>query len=55
MSGNVSEWVGDVYRPLTSIDEDDFNPYRGNIFQKFYKNGQGEYERDTLGRLKKLM
>ena len=54
MSGNVSEWVGDVYRPLTSTDEDDFNPYRGNKFQKFYKNAQGEYERDTMGRLKKV-
>ena len=54
MSGNVSEWVGDVYRPLTSTDEDDFNPYRGNKFQKFYKNASGEYERDTLGRLKKV-
>ena len=54
MSGNVSEWVGDVYRPLTSTDEDDFNPFRGNKFQKFYKDGQGEYERDTLGRLKKV-
>ena len=53
MSGNVSEWVGDVYRPLTSLDEDDVNPYRGNKFTKFYKNSQGEYERDTLGRLKK--
>ncbi len=39
---------------MTATDEDDFNPYRGNKFQKFYKNGQGEYERDTLGRLKKV-
>lgn len=54
MSGNVSEWVGDVYRPLTPLDEDDFNPYRGNKFQKFYKNSSGEYERDTMGRLKKV-
>ena len=54
MSGNVSEWVGDVYRPLTPVDEDDFNPYRGNVFQKFYKNSSGEYERDTIGRLKKV-
>jgi len=54
MSGNVSEWVGDVYRPLTSTDEDDFNPYRGNKFEKFFKNADGEYERDTLGRLKKV-
>ncbi len=55
MSGNVSEWVGDVYRPLTPLDEDDVNPYRGNKFTKFYKDAQGDYERDTLGRLKKVV
>jgi formylglycine-generating enzyme required for sulfatase activity len=55
MSGNVSEWVGDVYRPMNSMDVDDVNPYRGNKFSKFYKNDQGEYERDTLGRLKKVV
>jgi len=54
MSGNVSEWVGDVYRPLTPTDGEDFNYFRGNKFQKFYKNGSGEYERDTVGRLKKV-
>ncbi|CAN5330460.1 gliding motility lipoprotein GldJ [soil metagenome] len=54
MSGNVSEWVGDVYRPLNSQDVDDFNPFRGNKFEKFYKNASGEYERDTAGRLKKV-
>ncbi|MBA2561957.1 MAG: SUMF1/EgtB/PvdO family nonheme iron enzyme [Chitinophagaceae bacterium] len=54
MSGNVSEWVGDVYRPMTQFDADDFNPFRGNKFEKFYKNEQGEYERDTTGRLKKV-
>src|SRR4030095_9207731 len=53
MSGNVSEWVGDVYRPMTSTDAQDFNYFRGNKFQKYYKNSAGEYERDSLGRLKK--
>ncbi len=33
MAGNVSEWVLDVYRPNTPMDADDFNPYRGNVFQ----------------------
>jgi gliding motility-associated lipoprotein GldJ len=28
MSGNVNEWVADVYRPLSSVDMDDLNPYR---------------------------
>jgi len=55
MSGNVSEWVADVYRPMTSIDENDFNPYRGNKFEEYYKDDQGEYVRDTLGRLKKVV
>ncbi len=32
MSGNVSEWVLDVYRPLSFEDFADINPYRGNIF-----------------------
>lgn len=53
MSGNVSEWVQDTYRPLTPSDGEDFNYFRGNKFQKYYKNGSGEYERDSLGRLKK--
>jgi formylglycine-generating enzyme len=53
MSGNVSEWVEDVYRAQTSVDGQDFNPFRGNKFQKIYKNASGEYERDSLGRLKK--
>lgn len=54
MSGNVSEWVGDVYRPMTSVDGQDFNYFRGNKFQKLYKNAEGSYERDSMGRLKKV-
>ncbi len=54
MSGNVSEWVGDVYRPMTPTDGEDFNYFRGNKFTKFYKNASGEYERDTMGMLKKV-
>ncbi len=53
MSGNVSEWVLDVYRPLTPADGEDFNYFRGNKFQKYYKNSSGDYERDSLGRLKR--
>ena len=54
MSGNVSEWVGDVYRPMTPSDGEDFNYFRGNKFQKYYKDASGEFERDSLGRLKKV-
>src|ERR1700712_4753110 len=52
MSGNVSEWVADVYRPMTSLDAEDFNYFRGNKFQKLYKNASGEFERDSMGHLK---
>jgi formylglycine-generating enzyme required for sulfatase activity len=52
MSGNVSEWVADVYRPMNSMDIADNNPYRGNIFkQKVSKDG--EFEKDDQGRIKK--
>jgi formylglycine-generating enzyme len=33
MAGNVSEWVLDVYRPLSETDNDDFRAFRGNVFQ----------------------
>jgi sulfatase modifying factor 1 len=52
MSGNVNEWVADVYRPMSSLDMDDYNPFRGNEYKKLYKNENGEYERDSLGRVK---
>lgn len=32
MAGNVSEWVMDTYRPLSSEDVADQNPFRGNVF-----------------------
>jgi formylglycine-generating enzyme required for sulfatase activity len=52
MSGNVSEWVADVYRPMTNLDENDLNPYRGNIFKKVdAAAGQGNL-RDSMGRIK---
>ena len=34
MSGNVAEWVSDVYRPLVDSEANDFNYFRGNIFTK---------------------
>ena len=34
MSGNVSEWVADVYRPIIDNEANDFNYFRGNIFTK---------------------
>jgi gliding motility-associated lipoprotein GldJ len=52
MAGNVSEWVQDVYRPLTLMDADDVAPFRGNKFQTLYKNEAGETEVDSTGRVK---
>ncbi len=42
MSGNVSEWVADVYRPIIDNDANDFNYFRGNIFAKKYINFEGK-------------
>ncbi len=53
MAGNVSEWVMDVYRPLSHEDFDEFRPFRGNVFktkvlandgQIDEKNGQVLYD-----------
>ena len=58
MAGNVSEWVQDVYRPLTSItlrdaENHDLNPFRGNVYKEVLKDEYGEYlDKDSLGRLK---
>lgn len=52
MAGNVSEWVMDVYRPLTSEDADDLNTFRGNVFQKVKRNEDGYVaDKDSLGRI----
>lgn len=32
MAGNVSEWVLDVYRPLSYEDFNEQNPFRGNLY-----------------------
>lgn len=56
MAGNVSEWVFDVYRPLSNLDfagnNDDVAPVRGNRFKTLEKNSEGEAERDSMGRVK---
>jgi len=40
MAGNVSEWVMDVYRPLSFQDFDDLNPIRRDGFMDNGSNGQ---------------
>jgi gliding motility-associated lipoprotein GldJ len=52
MAGNVSEWVMDVYRPLTIEDADDFRSFRGNVFKTQVRDEEGIVaEKDTLGRI----
>lgn len=48
MAGNVSEWVMDVYRPLSPEDKADFNPYRGNNFQAKKTDANGVVINDTI-------
>ena len=59
MAGNVSEWVEDTYRPLSSLDFDDQPaPFRGNEYKKLYvadpttMDPATRYEKDSLGRVK---
>ncbi len=52
MAGNVSEWVLDVYRPLSHEDVSDISPFRGNIFKTPKKDYQGFLvPKDSLGRI----
>jgi len=44
MAGNVSEWVMDVYRPLSPEDKDEFNPFRGNVYNTKVLNSDGAIE-----------
>ncbi len=53
MAGNVSEWVLDVYRPLSSTEVSDLRPFRGNVFKTQVRNSDGTLaEKDSLGRMK---
>lgn len=52
MAGNVNEWVQDVYRPLTSDDVDEFNPFRGNVYTDLRRDANGQVvTKGGLGRL----
>lgn len=58
MAGNVNEWVGDLYRPMTSatlrdVENHDLNPFRGNIFEQRVLDENGSpVEKDSLGRIR---
>lgn len=43
MSGNVSEWVMDVYRPLSPEDKSEFRPFRGNVYETRLMNSDGSF------------
>jgi formylglycine-generating enzyme required for sulfatase activity len=49
MAGNVNEWVADVYRPLSPIDVEEFQPYRGNIITHYQRNENGQIIFDNFG------
>jgi formylglycine-generating enzyme required for sulfatase activity len=56
MAGNVNEWVQDVYRPMSPLEVNEFQPLRGNVYTnyrrdangKLIKNQYGEIVRDTV-------
>ncbi len=54
MAGNVNEWVLDAYRPLSNVDFNDFNPYRGNVFKTLVRNSDGSLVEkvDSTGRMR---
>ncbi len=52
MAGNVNEWCMDVYRQLSSLDVEEFRPFRGNVFKTVRKNPDGTVaDKDSLGRI----
>ncbi|MDA7803505.1 SUMF1/EgtB/PvdO family nonheme iron enzyme [Crocinitomix sp.] len=48
MAGNVSEWVLDVYRPLSHEDFDEFRPFRGNVFKTKVLGNDGVIDEKTM-------
>ena len=53
MSGNVSEWVLDVYRPVNEqTSTNDHRPFRGNLYQTQLTDEDGFIaEKDSLGKI----
>lgn len=49
MAGNVSEWVADIYRPLTNNEVSDMNYFRGNLFQTYItEDGKASVNNDVI-------
>ena len=53
MSGNVNEWVFDVYRPLSFNEVAEFQPVRGNVFTEYKRDANGNLMKDQYGELVK--
>ena len=51
MSGNVNEWVADVYRPMSLNDVEEFNPFRGNVITEYRRDQNGQYMTNEYGEL----
>lgn len=51
MSGNVNEWVSDVYRSMSFNDVDEFNPFRGNVITENRRDQNGTLMRNEYGEL----
>ncbi|MDA3927787.1 MAG: SUMF1/EgtB/PvdO family nonheme iron enzyme [Prolixibacteraceae bacterium] len=49
MAGNVNEWVADVYRALSPVDVEEFQPYRGNVITEYVRDAQGGIIFDEYG------
>ena len=45
MAGNVSEWVLDVYRPMSSESFEEFMPFRGNVYKTQLLVPNGLYDK----------
>lgn len=52
MQGNVAEWVLDVFRPLVNNESNDFNYYRGNVYQKEVIGPDGKIQIITNDKVK---
>jgi gliding motility-associated lipoprotein GldJ len=51
MAGNVNEWVADVYRPLSNLDVEEFQPFRGNVITEYRRDTDGSLMRNEYGEL----
>lgn len=49
MAGNVNEWVADVYRPLSPVDVEEFQPYRGNVITEYRRDSENKMVFDEFG------